>query len=79
MITNRFLGTSFPESGYRVAYHQLPKSAAEQKEDRENIIQLLNAGLISPVEAMQKLHPDMDEQAAKDHLNKIRRDRAEFL
>lgn len=79
MIANKFFNTSFPESGYRVSYHQLPKSAQEQREQRENIIQLLNAGLISPVEAMQKLHSDMDEQAARDHLNKIRKERAEFL
>lgn len=78
-LTNRFLGTSLPESGYRVRYTHLPKSSEEQAEDRKNILELLEAGLLSPVEAIMRLHPDLDEEGAKQHLTKIRRERNEFL
>ena len=78
-LANRFLGTNLPEHGYRVRYTHLPKSSTEQAEDRKNILELLGAGLLSPVEAIQRLHPDLDEEGAKQHLNKIRRERAEFM
>jgi hypothetical protein len=35
--------------------------------------------LISPLEAIRMLHPDLDEEAARQKLLKIRRERAEFL
>jgi len=78
-LCNRFLGTNLEERGYRVRYTHLPKSSQEQKEDRTNILELLKAGLMSPLEAIQKLHPDLDEEGAKQHLIKIRRERMEFL
>ncbi len=77
-LTNRFLGTNLPERGYRVSYTQLPKSPEEQAEDRKNIIELMNSGLMSPVEAIQKLHPDLDEIGARQMLLKIRREKMEL-
>ena len=78
-LCNRFFNLSLPESGYRVSYQGLPLSPEEMKAIREDVIQKLNAGLISPIDAIQMLNPDMDEEEARQKLIQIRRERAEFL
>jgi hypothetical protein len=45
---------------------------------REDVIGKLNAGLISPVDAIRILNPDMDDAEARQELIKIRKERAEF-
>ena len=72
------LGTSLPESGYRVVYAPLGLSPEEMKAQREDIIQKLSAGLISPVDAMQMLNPDLDAAEAKRELDRIRQERANY-
>ena len=79
MLCNRYLGTNLPESGYRVSYQALAYSPEERKELREDVIGKLTAGLISPIDAIRELHPDMDEDEARQKLLQIRRERAEFL
>ena len=79
ILSNRFLGTSLPESGYRIAYKSLPLSPEETKAAREDIVQKLSAGLISPIQAMQIMYPDLSEEQARQELLKIRRERAEFM
>ena len=64
-LCNRFLGEQLPESGYRVSYQSLPLSPEEMRATREDVIQKLNAGLISPIDAIQMLNPDMDEEEAR--------------
>jgi hypothetical protein len=54
-------------------------SPDELKAQREDIIEKLKAGLISPIMAVQELNPDLDMQGAADLLRQIRRERAEFL
>jgi hypothetical protein len=78
-LCNRFLGTNLPESGYRVQYAQLNLSPEEMKATREDVIQKLNAGLISPVDAIMQLNPDLDDIEAREELIRIRKERAEFL
>lgn len=78
-LCNRFLGTSLPETGYRIEYAQLPMSPEEKKSLREDTIAKLNAGLYSPINAMQALHPGIDEATAREMLMKIRRERAELM
>jgi len=78
-LCNRYLGTNLPETGYRVSYQSLALGPEELKAQREDILAKLQAGLISPIEAIQILNPDLDYTAAVEHLNKIRRERAEFL
>lgn len=78
-LCNRFLGSSLPEQGYRVQYSQLNLSPEEMKATREDVIQKLNAGLISPVDAIMQLNPDLDEEEARNELVRIRKERAEFL
>ena len=78
ILCNVFLGNNLPETGYRVQYQQLNLSPEEMKAIREDVIQKLNAGLISPVDAIILLNPDLDEIEAKNELIRIRRERAEF-
>ena len=79
MLANRFLGTNLPESGYRISYQSLALGPEEMRAQREDILEKLKAGLISPVDAIQTLNPDLDTNAAVELLQKIRRERAEFL
>ena len=78
-LCNRFLNTNLPEDGYRIEYHTKPLSSNEIKELREDVKDKLESGLISPIGAMQMLHPDLDEDGARAKLLQIRRERAEFL
>ena len=78
MLANRYLGQSLPESGYRVQYQPIKLSAEEQKNQTEDIKAKLEAGLISPVDALMILNPDLDAQEARLELDRIRRERAEY-
>jgi len=49
----------------------LEKSAMIANRQREHILSLLTAGLISKVDAIQILHPDLDEQDARNKLIRI--------
>jgi hypothetical protein len=60
-------------------YQSVGMSPDELKAQREDIIEKLKAGLISPIMAVQELNPDLDMQGAADLLRQIRRERAEFL
>lgn len=79
ILSNRFLNTSLPETGYRISYQSLPLSPEEMKEQREDIIQKLSAGLISPITAMRMMHPDLDDEQAKQELLKIKSERAQYM
>jgi hypothetical protein len=77
-IANRYLNQSYPESGYRVEYHAIPLSPQEQSEQRKHILELIGAGLLSRVEAIKTLHPDLDDRDAKLKLLQIQKDNLEF-
>ena len=79
MMVNRFLGTDWPEDGYRIQYAQIPLSPEEMKAQRQDIIEKLNASLISPVQAIQMLNHDLSVDEAKEELIRIRRERTEFI
>jgi hypothetical protein len=79
MLANCFLGASLPETGYRVQYTPLALSPEEMRAQREDILAKLTAGLISPVDAMLIMHPDMDIMEARRELERIRAERAQFL
>lgn len=70
-IANRFIGGDYPETGYRIEYHAVELSPEESKSQREHILSLLSAGLISKIDAIQILHPDLDEQDARAKLIRI--------
>lgn len=77
-IANRFLNLSLPENGYRVEYHAIELSPEESKGQRENLIALIGAGLMSKIEAIQVLHPDLDDELAMKKLEKIRQQNIQF-
>jgi hypothetical protein len=79
MLSNRFLGTNLPEEGYRVSYHSMPLTPEEMRAQREDIIQKMGAGLISPVQAVMMMYDDMDEREAREYLRQVKIERAEFL
>jgi hypothetical protein len=78
MLSNRFLGTNLPESGYRVQYHAIPLTPTEMKAQRDDIIGKMDAGLMSPVQAIMEMYDDMDKLEAQKMLIEIRRERAEY-
>ena len=78
MLSNRYLGTNLPESGYRVQYHSIPLTPEEMKAQREDIIEKMNNGLMSPVQAIMEMYDDMDRLEAERMLMQIRKERAEF-
>ena len=78
MLANRYLGASLPETGYRVQYTPLGLSPEEMRAQREDILAKLNAGLISPVDAMLMMNPDLDAIEAKKELDRIRAERAQY-
>lgn len=78
-LANRFLGATLPEKGYRIMYQSIGLSPEELTAQRNDIIEKLNAGLISPIMAIQELNPDLDMIGAAELLRQIRRERAEFL
>jgi len=57
---------------------QVSISPEEMRAQREDIIQKLSAGLISPVDAMQIMNPDLDPIEAKQELERIRAERAQY-
>lgn len=79
ILANRFLGTNLPEDGYRVSYHSMPLTPDEMRAQREDIVQKMQAGLISPVQAVMMMYDDMDDREAREYLLQIRRERAEFM
>lgn len=78
-LCNRFLGTNLPESNYRIQYAQLPQSPDEIKSTREDILEKMSAGLMSPITAMQTMYAGIDEKTAREMLLKIKRERIELM
>lgn len=76
-VLNRSTGAGLPEDGYRLAYHAVPRSPQEIREEREHVLALLDRGLISPVRAYAQLH-GVDERTAEIRLEAIRRQRIDL-
>jgi hypothetical protein len=65
---------ALPEKGWRIRYQALPPSPQELESKRRNVLELMDAGLMSAVEAYMELHPGLSEAEAKRAITKIRRD-----
>lgn len=77
-ISNRFLGTSYPEEPiYSIQYIAVPLSPQELAAQREDIIAKLDRGLIGYTEAMQELY-DLTPEEAEEKLRTIKKERIEF-
>jgi len=64
-----------PETGWRVTYQGIPMSREERKALEEHLDRMVKAGLMSEVEAMQELHPELSEDEAFARLVRIRIER----
>lgn len=76
ILMNRATGSALPEEGYAVVYQDLPLSPEEMQARRANVLELLNAGMISRVAGYRELHPGLTEAAARIELAKIDAERA---
>lgn len=65
-------GARYVEGGYRVLYHELPLSPDERRARREDAIAMLEAGLVSPIQAYQELHPGVTRAQATRAILEIR-------
>ena len=78
IMVNRFGGGNYPESCYSIRFESIPKSADERKADRENIVELMGAGLMDKVSAYQMLNPGTSKEAAVAALDEIRTTNLKF-
>ena len=77
-ISNRFLGTSYPEDPiYSIQYIAVPLSPEELKAQREDLIQKMEKGLLGHTEAIMELY-DLTEEEAIEKLKSIRQQKIEF-
>lgn len=75
-LLNRATGTSYPEQGYTVQYQELPLSPEEKASRREDVLALIEAGLLSPVQGYQELNPGISPEQARSDLAQIAASRA---
>jgi hypothetical protein len=73
-LLNAALGTSYPERGYSVVYYRIPKSPAEQKEEREGQDWEVERGYRSRVEVYQTRNPGTSRADAIAALQRVRAD-----
>ena len=78
IVANRYLGTNYPEKGYKIEYSAIPLSKEESEAIRKDVMEKLTAGLISHVEAIRTIYPQFTEEEAAEYLREIRRQRVEF-
>lgn len=73
-VLNRCEGLGLPETGYQVTYTTIPLSGQEQRDLREDITEKMDRGLLSVVDAYQRMHPGMERETAIEELARIRDD-----
>jgi len=77
VLLNRATGTSYPEDGYRVTYRKIPLSAEELTARRTHLVELVDQGLMSRVDAYRELN-DVTEAEAVVDLEEIQQINARF-
>lgn len=71
LLLNAVTDSSHPTEGFRISYKALPKSPAELKADREELLALVDAGFLDRVTAYQRLNPGLDRTEAEAALAEI--------
>lgn len=71
ILLNRATGTQYPEGGYSVQYRSIPLSGAELDARRKHALELLDAGLMTRVEALRLFDDSLTEQDAAAMLAEI--------
>jgi len=75
MQHNRATGSSLPEGRYQVTYHGVPRSGEELAQQRRHLLELVEGGMMSPVDAYRDLNPGLTDEQAVDALIRIREQR----
>ena len=78
MISNKMLGTSFPESGYTISYQTIPLSKEELEAVRKDTIEKQLAGYLTKVDALRVFNPDLSYDEAVEYLKQVRLQNIEF-
>jgi len=68
----------FPESGYTIAYRQIPRSPTEQQERRDELTWQLDQGLVSRVDVYVELNPGTTRDDAIAALRQVQEDEAKI-
>lgn len=71
VLLNRATGSRLPEDGYSVAYASIPLSPEELRARREHVLALVDAGLMSQVDAYMELHDGITREQARRDLARI--------
>lgn len=79
ILLNRATGSSLPESGYTIRYQSIPMSDTERDAARKDILEKIDAGLMSKVDAYIELHPGITRQRALEELQRIQRENMLFM
>jgi hypothetical protein len=74
-LYNRAMGTAFPEGGYSVLYREIPLSPEELSSRRQHVLEMLEAGLMTRVEAL-RYFGSLSEADAKAALEAINAEKA---
>jgi hypothetical protein len=71
ILLNRATGTQYAEGGYSVQYRSIPLSGSELDARRKHALELLDAGLMTRVEALRLFDDSLTEQDAAAMLAEI--------
>jgi len=77
-VLNGATGSTWPESGYSIAYPALPLSSDEVQAQRQDLLEKVSAGLLSKVDAFMRLNPGLTRDQAIAELQRIQRENAMF-
>jgi len=78
ILYNRATGSSVPEDGYTIRYQSIPLSDTERETARKDILEKIEAGLMSKVDAYIELHPGITRDRAMQELQRVQRENILF-
>lgn len=70
-MLNRMAGLSVPEKGYTIRYQSIPLSEQERDGLRKDLIEKVQAGIMSKVDAYMELHPGLSRARSIEALQRI--------
>ena len=70
-MLNRMAGLSVPESGYTIRYQAIPLSDQERDGLRKDLIEKIQAGIMSKADAYMEIHPGISRTRAIESLQRI--------
>ena len=71
-LVNRATGSTAPESGHTIRYQSIPMSPQEKDGQRKDLLEKIEAGIMSKADAYMELHPGIGRVRAIQELHRIR-------